>query len=412
MSTIYKTKAGDTFELISRGTYGTESEAEQIKTANPGIVEPIPTGVDITIPDLPNSLKNKTQSVTADNENAVAVLIDNKRFKYWQSVSIKRSIDAIDSIQLEAPFNAESLEFRNAFRPFTFKKIEITIGGVPFFTGTMVLITPTFDPSLKTVSAAGYSLPGVLGDCPPPASLYPNQSFDNQGLRDITNTLTKPFGIGVEFNGNQGAIFERVAVDPNKKVLTFLIELAKQRKLIISSTPAGKLRIGIPTKPGNPVSSLEQGQPPIISLTPNFDPQGYYSHITGIEPVFIGIKGSQFTAKNKHLNGVVRPFTFTADDTQDADIKAAVEAKIGRMFGNVASYTLDVATWRDNNGKLWEPNTTIKLRAPGAMIYKEYEFLIRSIEFKTSKNEKTATIILSIPGSFSGEVPEALPWDE
>jgi len=73
---------------------------------------------------------------------------------------------------------------------------------------------------------------------------------------------------------------------------------------------------------------------------------------------------------------------------------------------------LDVATWYDPNNKLWEPNTTIKILAPGAMIYKEYEFLIRSIEFKTTKTEKTATIILSIPGSFSGEIPEALPWDE
>jgi prophage tail gpP-like protein len=38
------------------------------------------------------------------------------------------------------------------------------------------------------------------------------------------------------------------------------------------------------------------------------------------------------------------------------------------MFGNMAAYTLTVASWRDDAGKLWEPNTTVTLIAPGAMV--------------------------------------------
>ena len=200
-------------------------------------------------------------------------------------------------------------------------------------------------------------------------------------------------------------------MEPEKKVLTFLTELAKQRNLIISSTPEGALIFWQSVEAGSPVARLQQGNSPLMSVTPFFSPQEYYSHITGIEPVIAGLAGSQFTVKNPRLQGVIRPVTFDAPDTLDADIKGAVEAKAGRMFGSMASYSARVSTWRDPQGDLWEPNTTVTLLAPDAMIYSEYEFVVRSIEFDREGAAQTATLNLVIPGSFSGEIPEALPWD-
>ena len=99
-------------------------------------------------------------------------------------------------------------------------------------------------------------------------------------------------------------------------------------------------------------------------------------------------------------------------DTQDADVKAAVEAKIGRMFGNVAFYSITLSTWRDSKNNLWKPNTTLKLNAPAAMIYTDYEFIIRSVRFEQNSISQTATLNLVMPGTFSGKIPETLPWDE
>ena len=103
--------------------------------------------------------------------------------------------------------------------------------------------------------------------------------------------------------------------------------------------------------------------------------------------------------------------TFKAPDTLNADVKAAVEAKAGRMFGNMAAYSVTVSTWRDPQGDLWEPNTTVKLLAPGAMIYNEYEFVIRSVDLDVEGDKRTATLDLVIPGSFSGVIPKVLPWE-
>ena len=410
LSTTYKIVTGDTFESIARKKSGTEADANRIASANPGVVEPLTPGTDITIPDVPESPQNKQQQTASATIDETAILINNNRFRFWDSVRITRSIDTMDTIEFGAPFNVEIPGFKEAFRPFSYQSIIATVGGDPMFTGTMLTPVPVIENKRKVINVSGYSLPGVLNDCTAPASAYPLE-FDGQGLQEIVKTLVAPFGIGVEFVGDQGAIFDRVASEPGKKVLSFIIELAKQRNLIVASTPEGNLIIWNSDDTGVPVANFEQGNSPVLSVTPFFNPQDYYSHVTGIEPVVVGLAGSQFTVKNSRLPGVIRPHTFNAPDTIDSTVKSAVEAKTGRMFGNMVSYSVRVDTWRDPAGNLWEPNKTINLLAPDAMIYNNYKFIIRSIEFETDSKTQTATLNVVLPGSFSGEIPDNLPWD-
>lgn len=410
MSTTYNTRAGDTFETVSRNEYGTETEAGRIKSANPGVTEPFATGISLTIPpvpDVPTDLPSQSPSAVDDE---VAVLINGERFRFWNAVQITRSIDSMDTVGLSAPFDADLPGFREIFRPFSFPDVEITVGGEPLFTGVLVAIDPTVGNKARTIEASGYSRPGVLNDCTPPASAFPLE-FNGMNLQDIASAIVAPFGLSVVFEVPAGPVFERVASAPEKKILGFLVELAKQRNLIISSTEAGEVLFRQSTTVGSAVARLQQGETPLLSVIPAFAPQGYYSHITGIEPVTVGLEGSQFTVKNSRLEGVIRPFTFEIPDTPGTDAKSAVDAKIGRMFGNAATYSISVDTWRDPDGTLWEPNTTLKLIAPDAMIYEEFEFLIRKVNFERVKNAETATLDLVLPGAFSGEIPEALPWE-
>lgn len=411
MSTTYNTITGDTFELISRKVYGTEKEAGRISRANPGVVEPLTPGVDLVVPEIPDTPKNLQQDTDSNNENETAILVNGSRFRFWDKVRITRAIDAIDTIEFSAPFDVNTPGFKNTFRPFSYNDVEVTIGGNPFFTGTMVAVNAPLDNTQKIITASCYSLPGILNDCTPPASAFPLE-FNNQGLNDIMSQMVQPFGIGIDFQADQGAIFERVASEPGKKVLAFFIELAKQRNLIISSSQRGKLIVWQSIDAGSPVAKFQQGESPLLSVTPFFSPQEYYSHITGVEPVIVGLAGSQFTVKNPRLQGVVRPLTFNAPDTIDSTVKSAVEAKAGRMFGGLVSYSIRVNTWRDPSGALWEPNKTVTLLAPDAMIYTNYEFIIRSIEFEKDRTTETATLNLVLPGSFSGKIPDVLPWDD
>jgi len=406
---MYSVVSGDTFELISRKQYGTEQYTGNIIQANPGASEPLQPGTSLIIPANPTANENKPQTAEAENLDEVALLIDGKRFRFWTSIKLTRSIDNMDTVDIAAPFEPNLASFKETFRPFSFKSTEITVGGEPLFKGTMISVIPTLGDS-KVIQVSAYSMPGVLNDCTAPASAYPLE-YNNQNLQALTNAVIKPFGLSAVFEAEPGAVFERVAINPGQKLLDFISDLARQRNLVISSTERGELLFRKSIENGVPVAKLRQGESPVVSVSPTFNPQDYYSHVTGIEPIVVGLAGDVFTVKNGKLTTLLRPFTFLAQDAESGTLKEAVEAKAGRMFGNMVSYKLSVNTWRDPAGKLWQPNTLVNLQSNNAMIYEPYNLVIRSVEFSRDENSQTATLDLVIPGSFSGKIPEVLPWD-
>lgn len=410
MSTTFRAGTGDTFESVARKVYGDERRARTIAQANPGVQEPIPPGTVLSVPPAPGAPTDKAAQAPTNTANEVALLIDGTRFRFWSDLRLTRSLDAMDTVEFSAPFEADAPGFRETFRPFSFKALDVTVGGSPLFTGTLVGVMPELANDQKTIGVSGYSRPGVLNDCTAPASAYPIE-FNGLDLKAIAAALCEPFGLGVVFDGPVGSAFERAAVEPGGNVLSFLSDLARQRALVVSSTATGELLFQQSVEPGAPVAVLRQGASPVLGVTPSFSPQQYYSHITGLEAVRVGTQGSQFTVRNPHLAGVVRPMTFSAPDVEGGDIADAVRAKTGRMYGNMAAYSVPVSTWRDPQGDLWRPNTTVTLEAPGAMVYSAYEFVIRSVQFSRDGGSESAELDLVLPGSFSGQTPEAMPWD-
>lgn len=367
----------------------------------------------------------------------VALLIHGKRFVFWSNISISQNIDAVSAINFEAPFDHTAPDFKENFEPFGYAPMVVTVDDVPLFTGTMLNVDPEIGET-RRVKVNGYATCGVLMDCTAPADALPLE-FNNLTLKEIAEKLASYFKIGVKFQGDPGAKFSRVACDPDKKIFEFLTDLAKQRGFVISSDVMGDLMFWKSAE-GEPVAILDQGLSPLLSVKTTFNPQEYYSDLTGLSPVKVGKpaakrttgprkkrdpesaqpapaakkpkpakKYSKFSVQDEAE--VFRPLNFKIEDIDGADVETATQAKLARMLGNMASYTIDVATWHDSAGNLWAPNTKIKLRAPDAMIYDFYTFEIRSVDFKQTDTEETATIGLSLPGSFSGEPPEIFPWE-
>jgi len=404
----YTVQQGDTFARIARREYGTPDRAGLIRQANPGASEPLQPGITLT---LPSTGPEPTEAESPARErDEVAITVDGERFRFWESVRLTRSIDKPDDAGFTAPFEPDDEQFRRTFRPFSYKPMSVSVGGETLFTGTLVGVDPTVQGDRLAVSVNGYASPGVLQDCAPPASAWPIEQ-NGLDLRELAAKLAEPFGIPVQFMGDPGPPFERQKPEPVKKILDFLKPLAQQRGFIISSTAEGFLLFWRSVEPGQPRAVLRQGESPVTSVTPNFQPQEYYSAITGLTPTQLGDTGQSYTARNPHLDGVLRPSVFQFRDAESGDVETATRAKLGRMFGNMVSYSVEVSTWRDPQGRLWEPNTTVKLIAPNAMVYQEYELIVRSVSFERDAEQKTAALELVLPGAFSGETPETLPWD-
>jgi len=370
--------------------------------------------------------------VDIQNES-VELYLGGTLLTHWTELEVKLSTDSFDTVSFSAPFDPSRQELRELFQPFSYKPIKVTLNGDDLFTGTMIGVDPGFDANSGTVQITGYAQPGVLEDCTAPSGLGRKGRRSAQGavpltftkatLRDIANQLCEPFGLTCEFRGDVGAPFEKVAIKLDEKIHKFLAELAKQRGLVMTNNVDGSVLFWQSIKRGVPVVQLVQGQSPLTGVQAAFSPQEYYSEITGYAAARRRKAGSVYTYVNPWLGSGIddgsgpinqhRPHSCKFDDTERGDAPAATRAKVGRMFANMASWVTEpLPSWRDPDGKLWDPNTSMTLLAPSAMIYKETELLIRDVVLRCSAEKLTAVLGLVLPGAFSGEIPDSLPWIE
>lgn len=337
----------------------------------------------------------------------VSIEIDGKRFRFWEKVRIQKSFDTMHTVGFSGPFDEPTMS--KTFEPMSFKSLDVVVDDEFLFSGTLVNVSSSLAPQGVLITCGGYSLPGVLGDVS--HSLDAPSEFKNMDLKQIVNEVIEAYGIGVVFEGEVGPQFKKVQVSEGGNVLGFIVDLAKQRNLITSSTPGGELLFRKENTSINPVAKFDQGLPPMISLVPTLSPQAFYSHVTGIKKIRPrSKKTTSFTVKNPFLNGVYRPYKYEVSDTEVADVETAVRATAGRMFAGAASYVLTVPTWRDPLGALWQENTHVRVRAPGAMVFNRHDFLIRDVVFEKSPTNKIAMLTLVMPGAFNGEIPERVPW--
>lgn len=411
----YVVREGDSFARISQRVYALEDFADTIKSANPQALGGLTPGMVLVIPDVDLVPDLPRTVVRTTSENEVSISIGGNAFKFWTDMSLTRSIDSFDTFSLGAPFEPDNAAFRAAFVPLSFQTVVLNVAGVPLFTGTLVNPRAELESGANTAVSDGYALAGVLNDCQIPAGNYPVE-VDGNDLRDIAIALCKPFGLSVTFpsNTDQGPAFERVAMEITDRVLAYLTKEAQQRGLVISNDTRGMPVFQV-EREDPPIANLEVGDEqgsPILAITPEFNAQRYFSSITGITPSLWGDDGVATPVANPHLEGVVRPHTFKIPDTNSGDAGAAVRGAMGRMFASAVSYTLSLAGWRDPSGNLWEPNTRIRLKAPRAMIYESSLFVIRSVTLARNSEEDIAQLQLVLPGSFSGKIPDSLPWGE
>lgn len=329
----------------------------------------------------------------------------------WVDLSIERAIDTYSTVSVSAPFDPNRAELREIFRPFTYRDLVVSIGGERIFTGIAVDIVPRTGPEGSTVSVTGYALPAQLEDCHEPHSALPLK-FEDIGLRSVLAALLGPLGLEYELRGTDGAPLEEVELDPTSSPQDIISKVAKQRGYVLTDTADGKLLCWRSTESGSPVARFEENVPPVGTIEAQFSAREYYSEITGFTQAKRGRKGSFHTERNPWLPRL-RPHSFELGETDPSEAPEATRAKLGRMFGNMAGWQIaDLPTWRDPQGVLWAPNTTVYLTAPGAMIYRETELLVRAVHLSATPTKQSATLDVVMLGAFSGIAPKVLPWAE
>ena len=427
MSRTHTVRRSDNLLILSRRYYGVGTKINLIVNANPQIQgrvkttsgnPVIHTGEKLIIPDEIENITNPTQQITIPesiknvSENAISIIIDNNLFSYFTDYSITFEIDTFDTFSFSAPFDKDLFNYRESFRPFSYKPVAIYYGKNLILTGVLLAPESSATPGRKEVSIKGYSKPGILNDCMMPISSFPLE-FNNQTLKQITPSICKSYGLKYRFLSSSGNPFEKVSIGIDKNAFSFLSDLSTQRGLLLSNDTQGNL-IFWKSGTGNNIASFKEGDLPFISCNSTFNYQSFYSHITGITSTTESKNSAKYTYENKYLTkmGILRNYNFIASDSKDSEIKQAVLAKAGQMFGECVSYELKVQGHKDRGGSLYEKNKLISLYSPNAMIYKETILLIKSLTMSHTINGDMTSFDLVLPGSYTGEIPEVFPWEE
>lgn len=408
MSGTYRTLGGETFNLVARQTTGNDLDASLIRRANPGISEPMPPGLTLQIPEVP-----KAHGVETLDE--IEIKIEDKllglspiRIGTADNIELSMAVDAVTKMGFTLPNEPET---RDIFTPLGDPGVTMAINGKKVLTGRCDSPKTENAANSKVMMINTYSTPGILETTCPPISAFPLE-FKDMPLNLIAQQLCAFHGITTSFEADPGPRFKRVDIQPGENILPFLAGLATQRNLVITSDAEGQLVFWQGGGTGTPVSRLEKGMPEVLNCPTTIDQAYYYSSVTGIMPSKSrkNKMGKQFTVDNPHKTDIVRPYNFEAMDIDEGELETAVEAAAGRMFAGVFTVDLTLTTWEDQSGQLFVPGKLLSLKSEEDFIKNSYDFLIASVTLMKVATSKTANMKLVLPGVYSGEIPQRLPW--
>jgi prophage tail gpP-like protein len=428
MSKVHRVLSGDTLGAISIRYLGTFQKWQTIVAANPQLsgrrtaVDGSPLifpGDDLIIPDEDKSeaiqAGAETETIQLGDEDSfqdVSIIIDGKKFTGWTGYELVLRHDIFDSFSFSAPYSDAAKELPETIMPFTFKNCQIFYEKKLIFKGTLLTPNPELSDTEKEINLQGYPLAGILSDCTVPPALYP-ADYKGLNLKEIAEKVTGAYGVKVIFNDGPGDPFTEVNFEPTEKVLDFLIKLAQQRQFLYTNDENGRL-VFFRAKKERAAASFTEGELPLVSVKPQFKPQDFYSHITGFTKTKDKEASFSFTWENKFLikKGITRHYTITIDDAESStDLEKAVKAYAGRMFADCVSYQIECDTHKNEKGELFQKGMTVAVKAPAAMIRQETLFTARNVTLKRDSDGRTAVLDLVLPGSFTEEIPEVLPWE-
>jgi prophage tail gpP-like protein len=426
MSRVHNVQQGDTLGAIAVRYLGGSGKWPKITAANPQLsnrkkaVDGSPLiypGDALIIPEdqtesRPAAPQTKNAIVLSDDEQDVSIIIDGEKFTGFTGYNLTLAYDTFDTFSFSAPYDPEIKELRKIIQPFTFKSCEVYYNDVLMFRGTLLTPDPELTDQSSEITLEGYPLCGVLNDCMVPPTKYPLQCM-GLTLRGIAEAACEPYSIPIIFEGDVGPEFTEVSIEPTDKILDFLTKLSKQRNLLFTNNAKGQLVFFNP-KTEKPFVSFVEGNSPLISIKPKFSAQDFFSHVTGFGKTDAEYPSVSYTFENKYLikKGIIRHQSLTVEDAETInDLENSVRAHAGRMFADCVNFELLCNGHVNEKGELFRKGMTVCALSPSAMILRETNFIARSIKLSRTTEGKTTTLSLVLPGSYTGEIPEALPWE-
>lgn len=334
--------------------------------------------------------------------------IGQTKIDFFNRFNLVLKYDSVASaFSFDYYFNPNNPAHKVLFKPGQYKQCSIEHENQLILTGT--ILSSTFNDSAEPelCSIAGYSLPGVLEDCEIPPTLYPLQS-DGLSLREIAQKLIKPFGlkmlIDAEVTEKMNGVFKTSTADEKQSIKSYLTELAAQKNINITHTPAGELLFTKAKTKQTPILNFDFTNPmPGLKISLTHNGQVMHSEITVIKQASAdGGNAGQTTIKNPYVNTYRPKVKIQTSGNDITTTDAARNALADELKG--FKITIDTDRWVVD-GKLLTPNNIITITAPRLFLNKKIPVFIESVTLTGDETKTVASLTCVFPEVYNNNAP-------
>lgn len=334
----------------------------------------------------------------------VRLVVEGREITGWTGATISQDLDQVaDGFSVEAPFDPERMDLRDAFRPFGYQPLQLYLGDDLVLTGRVDKIVSSVMSDNRLLTLTGRSLTGAIADCSIDGPLEFNYKF----LADVAIHLCAPFGITVQWPNNRP--IEMARAEYGQTVYDLLRSLAAPANLMLHSTAKGELEIywGRALKEVAASAALVEGESPLLSVKASFDGSRRYSKYKA---------ASQFAGNNRvgvvtdAAISIIRPYLAAVGDMDEDPRKTAARRRT-EAFAESLQVAATVTGWRGPDGQLWRKKQAVTLKAPSAMLYREAKYSVIGATMRIDEKQgKVTDLRLVLPEILGGEIPEVMPW--
>ena len=420
----YVVVTGDTLSGIAAAAYGDASQWRRIWAANqshlrsgknPSFVAPNgKSGADLIFPgevlNLPGdppelaaieSALRALPTLSGKGRNEFTLIINDRFEVPVISGTVKRSFDTIaDGFTATTALQPSDVLYNEVFKPFSYRKAEVYLGGVLAMRGILYSTEHRSDAGGLVGTLEGYSPTADLVD----STVRPPYEARKITLKQRITDMLLPFGIPLKFEIDNDTPFEKIKIEETETIFSHLADLAKQRRAFMTSTPLGELLVAR-AAPSGPVTVLEEGYPPLLSLDVKFDGRARFSNYRARQQKKRKGESHSYVAVARDAR-VVRPrfVTFDVSDLTAGEVIDTAYWERSKRTAEAVHVTVEVGTWYyPGTDLLWTENTVITLASLTAYCPDGSDFLIRSVDFHLSDKGATATLDLILPQAYTGE---------
>ncbi len=361
-----------------------------------------PADYTFTIQQLKDILRHKK----VDNEKQLEGLkfVINGNDIRFESASVIRTIDTIaDAFSMNINIETDK-SILYLIKPFGYENVEVYLDNEKLMTGTIYNVNAKVDSEKRLIPIEGFTNTIDLVD----SVSKPPYKYVNKTLNQILTTIIKQ-------NGNKVKVvdkvkntfkFKRAIIEPEEKIFDFISKLAQQIGVILTSNQDGNIEIIKTDTKVKSVATIMTNQIIAPNIEMSWNGRERYS-----EYVELTKRKKKSTKKIEKDELVTRPryMAYHADEL-DKDKKDSVVNKKNRTISDSISINLPVNGFYREPGKRWKEGEKVTIQFEELWLKKGMDFLIRSVEFVSSPEEKLTNLGLVLPESYSGDIINE-PWD-